>query len=167
MVFHARSRKQTSSDALEEMHGRDALAPGQKKARQTKSKFEALMILFLYIKTIVYADWVPQGQTKSTTRVFWKFLENELKERGLGCGETIHGSFIKTTRQHMASCKSSLTWLSTASPCWSIHFTLLIWLHMTSFCSPWLRLSLWMLWRRKRRSSWEAYHRIACSTATG
>jgi hypothetical protein len=37
--------------------------PRQKKARQRKSKFKAMMIFFFDIRGIVHVDWVPEGQT--------------------------------------------------------------------------------------------------------
>lgn len=45
------------------MHWKSPGSPRQKKARMSKSKFKAMMIVFFDIKGIVHIDWVPEGQT--------------------------------------------------------------------------------------------------------
>jgi len=45
------------------MHWKSPSSPRQKKARQSKSKFKAMMIVFSDIRGIVHVDWVPESQT--------------------------------------------------------------------------------------------------------
>ena len=52
----------------------------QKKARQSESKFKAMMIVFIHIRGIVHVDWVPEGQT--VKQVYYKEVLTNLRERG-------------------------------------------------------------------------------------
>ena len=45
------------------LHWKSPSSPRQKKARQSISKFKAMMIVFFDIRGIVHVDWVPEGQT--------------------------------------------------------------------------------------------------------
>lgn len=45
------------------MHWKSPDSPRQKKARMSKSKFKAMMIVFFDVKGIVHIEWVPEGQT--------------------------------------------------------------------------------------------------------
>ncbi|GFV00358.1 mariner Mos1 transposase [Trichonephila clavipes] len=45
------------------MHWKTPTSPRAKKARMSKSKFKAMMIVFFDIHGIVYLHWVPEGQT--------------------------------------------------------------------------------------------------------
>lgn len=45
------------------MHWKSSNSPRAKKARMSKSKFKAMMIVFFDIHGIVYVHWVPAGQT--------------------------------------------------------------------------------------------------------
>ncbi|GFX48184.1 mariner Mos1 transposase [Trichonephila clavipes] len=45
------------------MHWKTPTSPRAKKARMSKSKFKAMMIVFFDIDEIVYLHWVPEGQT--------------------------------------------------------------------------------------------------------
>ena len=51
------------------MHWKSPSSPRQKKARQSKSKFKAMMVFF-DIRGIVHVDWVPKGQT--VNQVYYK-----------------------------------------------------------------------------------------------
>ncbi|GFX58090.1 putative mariner transposase [Trichonephila clavipes] len=44
------------------MHWKTPTSPRAKKARMSKSKFKAMMIVFFDIHGIVYLHWVPEGQ---------------------------------------------------------------------------------------------------------
>jgi hypothetical protein len=46
--------------------------------RQNKSKFKAMMIVFLDIRGIVHVDWVPKGQT--VNQVYYKKVLTNLHE---------------------------------------------------------------------------------------
>ena len=61
------------------MHWMSLSSPRQKKARQSKSKFKAMMIFFFDIRRIVYVDWVPEGQT--VNQVYYKEVLTKLRER--------------------------------------------------------------------------------------
>lgn len=45
------------------MHWKSPNSPRMKKARMSKSKFKAMMIVFFDIHGILYVNWVPEGQT--------------------------------------------------------------------------------------------------------
>jgi len=61
------------------MHWKSPSSPRQKKARHSKSKFKAMMIIFLDIRRIVHVDWVPEGQT--VNQVYYKEVLTNLRER--------------------------------------------------------------------------------------
>ena len=44
------------------IHWKSPISPRQKKARQSKSKFKAMVIVSSDIHGIVHVDWVPEGQ---------------------------------------------------------------------------------------------------------
>jgi len=52
------------------MHWKSPSSTRQKKARQNKSIFKAMMIFFFDIQGIVHVDWVPEGQT--VNQVYYK-----------------------------------------------------------------------------------------------
>jgi len=60
------------------MHWKGPISPRQKKARQSKSKFKAI-IVFSDIRRIVHVDWVPEGQT--INQVYYKEVLTNLHER--------------------------------------------------------------------------------------
>lgn len=49
------------------MHQKTATSPRIKKARMSKSKFKAMLIVFFNINGIVMTEWVPEGQTVNQT----------------------------------------------------------------------------------------------------
>jgi len=61
------------------MHWKSPISPRQKKARQSKSKFKAIMIFFFDIRGIVHVEWVPEGQT--VNQVYYKEVFTNLRER--------------------------------------------------------------------------------------
>jgi histone-lysine N-methyltransferase SETMAR len=61
------------------MHWKSPSSPRQKKARHSKSKFKALMIVFFDIRGIVHVDWVPEGQT--VNQAYYKEVLTGLRER--------------------------------------------------------------------------------------
>lgn len=61
------------------MHWKKSQSPRLKKARMGKSKFKAMMIVFFYIRAIIYIDWVPEGQT--VNQIYYKNVLNTLRER--------------------------------------------------------------------------------------
>jgi hypothetical protein len=60
------------------MHWKSPSSPRQKKARQNKSKFKALMKIFFEIRGIVHVDCVPEGQTAN--QVHYKGVSTSLRE---------------------------------------------------------------------------------------
>ena len=52
------------------MHWKNPQSPRKKKARMSKSKFKAMMIVFINIRGVIYIDWVPEGQT--VNQVYYK-----------------------------------------------------------------------------------------------
>ena len=60
------------------MHWMSPNSPRQKKARQSKSKFKAMMIDFFDIWGIVHIDWVSEGQT--VNQVYYKEVLTNLHE---------------------------------------------------------------------------------------
>jgi len=61
------------------MHWNSPSSPSQKKARQSKPKFKAMMIIFFDIRGIVDVDWVPEGKTFN--QVYNKEVLTKLRER--------------------------------------------------------------------------------------
>lgn len=61
------------------MHWKSPSSPRQKKARMSKSKFKAMMIVFFDIRGIVYVHWVPEGQT--VNQHFYIEVLKALRER--------------------------------------------------------------------------------------
>ena len=57
------------------MQWKSPQSPRKKKARMSKSKFKAMMIVFFDI----YIDWVPEGQT--VNQVYYKNVLTTLRER--------------------------------------------------------------------------------------
>jgi len=45
------------------MHWKTSASPKLKKARMSKSKLKAMLIVFFDIKGVIMTEWVPQGQT--------------------------------------------------------------------------------------------------------
>jgi len=50
-----------------------------KKARMSKSKFKAMLIVFFDIKGIIFVEWVPSGQT--VNQYYYKEVLIKLRER--------------------------------------------------------------------------------------
>ena len=61
------------------MHWESPQSPRKKKARISKSKFKAMMIVFFDILGVIYIDWVPEGQT--VNQVYYKNVLTTLRER--------------------------------------------------------------------------------------
>jgi len=61
------------------MHWKNPQSPRKKKARMSKSKFKAMMIVFFDIGGVIYIDWVPEGQTAN--QVYHKNVLITLRER--------------------------------------------------------------------------------------
>ncbi|GFG37988.1 hypothetical protein Cfor_02871, partial [Coptotermes formosanus] len=61
------------------MHWKSPSSPRQNKARLSKSKFKALMIVFFDIRGIVHVYWVPEGQTFN--HIYYKEVLTNLRER--------------------------------------------------------------------------------------
>ena len=61
------------------MHWKSSQSPRKKKARMSKSKFKAMMIVFFDIRGVIYIDWVPEGQT--VNQVYYKNVLTTLRER--------------------------------------------------------------------------------------
>ena len=61
------------------MHWKSPQSPRKKKARMSKSKFKAMMIVFFDIQGVIYIDWVPEGQT--VNQVYYKNVLTTLRER--------------------------------------------------------------------------------------
>ncbi|GFG30831.1 hypothetical protein Cfor_00759 [Coptotermes formosanus] len=62
------------------MHWKSPSSPRQKKARQSKSKFKEMMIVFFDIRGIVHMHWVPEGRTVS--QVYYRGVLTNLHEWG-------------------------------------------------------------------------------------
>ena len=60
-------------------HWKSSSSPRQKKARQSESKFKAMMIVFFDSRGIIHVDWVPGGQT--VNQVFYKEVLTNLHEQ--------------------------------------------------------------------------------------
>ena len=61
------------------MHWKSLQSPRKKKARMSKSKFKAMMIVFFDIRGVICIDWVPEGQT--VNKVYYKNVLTTLRER--------------------------------------------------------------------------------------
>ena len=61
------------------MHWKNASSPRQKKARTSKFKFKAMMIIFFDIRGIVHIERVPEGRT--VNQVYYKEILTTLRER--------------------------------------------------------------------------------------
>jgi len=61
------------------MYWKNPQSPRKKKARMSKSKFKAMMIVFFDIQGVTYIDWVPEGQT--VNQVYYKNVLTTLRER--------------------------------------------------------------------------------------
>ena len=106
------------------MHWNSPSSPSQKKARQSKPKFKAMMIIFFDIRGIVDVDWVPEGKTFN--QVYNKEVLTKLRERVRRSPEVWkNGSLVlhqdKAPAQNVPSLKTF--WRSTRSPCWNTHRT--------------------------------------------
>lgn len=61
------------------MHWKTPTSPRIKKARMSKSKFKAMLIIFFDIKGIIFIEWVPSGQT--VNQYYYKEVLIKLRER--------------------------------------------------------------------------------------
>lgn len=61
------------------MHWKTPSSPRAKKARMSRSKFKAMLIVFFDIQGIVMAEWVPSGQT--VNQQYYKQVLEKLRER--------------------------------------------------------------------------------------
>lgn len=61
------------------MHWKTPGSPRIKKARQSKSKFKAMLIVFFDRKGVILEHWVPEGQTVNQN--YYKFVLETLRER--------------------------------------------------------------------------------------
>ncbi|KAL4153743.1 hypothetical protein QTP88_001576 [Uroleucon formosanum] len=64
---------------MQSMHWRTPTSPRMKKARMSKSKFKAMLIVFFDIKGIIFVEWVPSGQT--VNQYYYKEVLIKLRER--------------------------------------------------------------------------------------
>jgi len=71
------------------MHWKSPSSPRQKKARQSKSKFKEIKIVFFFIWGIVQHDWVPEVQT--VNQFYYKEVLTNIRER-VKCGRRLMGS---------------------------------------------------------------------------
>jgi hypothetical protein len=71
------------------MHWRSPSSPRQKTARESKSEFKAMMIVFSDINGLFM--WIGCMKIRTLTAV------NGWDEEDLKCGRTAHGFFTKTT----------------------------------------------------------------------
>ena len=60
------------------MHWKSPQSPRKQKARMSKSKFKAMMIVFFDIRSVTYIDWVPECQT--VNQVYYKSVLTTLRE---------------------------------------------------------------------------------------
>ena len=85
------------------MHWKSPSSPRQKKARQSKSKFKAMMVVFSTSKRLF--TWIGclkvRPLTRSTTRKFWQNFMNGW--------EDLKSWRTKTMRQHTTPCLSRLS----------------------------------------------------------
>lgn len=61
------------------MHWKSPKSPRMKKARMSKSKFKAMMIVFFDIQGIIHVEWVPEGQT--VTQHYYLEVLTRLREK--------------------------------------------------------------------------------------
>ncbi|VVC33870.1 Transposase, type 1 [Cinara cedri] len=61
------------------MHWKTPESPRIKKARMSKSKFKAMLIVFFDINGIVMTEWVPEGQT--VNQIYYLSVLATLRER--------------------------------------------------------------------------------------
>jgi hypothetical protein len=65
-------------------HWKTSTSPRMKKARMSKSKAKAMMIVFFNIRDVIMIEWVPEGQTvnqKYYLEVLTKLRERVRKKR--------------------------------------------------------------------------------------
>ena len=66
------------------MQWKSTSSPRPKKARKSRSKFKAMLMVFFDIQGIVMAEWVPSGQTVNQqyyTEVLTKLRERVRRKR--------------------------------------------------------------------------------------
>ena len=65
------------------MQWKSTLSPRPKKARMSRSKFKAMLIVFFDIQATVMTEWVPSGQTNQQyhTEVLTKLREHVGRKR--------------------------------------------------------------------------------------
>nr|CAH7734624.1 unnamed protein product [Callosobruchus chinensis] len=66
------------------MHWKTQSSPRMKKARMSKSKLKAMLIIFFDVRGVIMVEWVPQGQTvnqKYYIEVLEKLRERVRKKR--------------------------------------------------------------------------------------
>jgi hypothetical protein len=61
------------------MHWKTPSSPNMKKARQSKSKFKAMLIVFFDIKGVIFEHCVPEGAT--VNQHYYKNVLQTLRER--------------------------------------------------------------------------------------
>ena len=61
------------------MHWKTPSSPRMKKARQSKSKFKAMLIVFFDIKGVILEEWVPEGTT--VNQHYYKEVLIKLREK--------------------------------------------------------------------------------------
>jgi histone-lysine N-methyltransferase SETMAR len=60
-------------------HWKTPSSPKMKKARHSKSKFKAMLIVFFDIKGVIFQHWVPEGRT--VNQHYYKNVLQNLRER--------------------------------------------------------------------------------------
>jgi hypothetical protein len=97
----------------------------QKKARQSKYNFKAIMIVFCNIQGIFHVDWVPEGQTVNQIN-YKEDLTNLLEQVRRRRPEMwkIGSSVLHQNNAPAHKILSVNTFSrSTRSPCWHMHRT--------------------------------------------
>jgi hypothetical protein len=65
------------ADILQNIENDSNCLENKKKARQIKSKFKAMMVVFFDIREIVHVNWVPECQT--VNQVYYKEVLTNLR----------------------------------------------------------------------------------------
>ena len=64
------------------MHWKTENSPRMKKARQSKSKFKATLIVFIDIKGLVMEDWISEGLTRINVNQYcYKRILEKLRKK--------------------------------------------------------------------------------------
>ena len=109
------------------MHWKSPQSPRKKKARMSKSKFKAVMIVFFDIRgglSTLIGCLKVRLSIRFIIKMFWRPSLNVCDEGDQTCGRMPHGFFIMTTRQHTTRYLWRGIWRKTTFQWWNIHRTL-------------------------------------------